>query len=93
MRQATTNLRNRPPARPPPPPLQVTVASVEDDGLTVTCSRQVKIVADCGIAACAGQSYDLIALPVSTVHRAERNCCTWRLLLLLLLLLSTDITQ
>ena len=46
-----------------PPPPQVTVASVEDGGLTVTCSRQVKIVADCGIADCAGQQYDLIALP------------------------------
>lgn len=43
---------------------QVTVASVEDS-LTVTCSRQVKIVADKSIADCAGESFDLIALPVS----------------------------
>ncbi|KAL4429574.1 hypothetical protein ABPG77_008623 [Micractinium sp. CCAP 211/92] len=41
---------------------EVTVASVEDS-LTVACSRQVKIVADKSIADCAGESFDLIALP------------------------------
>lgn len=46
------------------PPLQVTVASVEDD-LTVTCSRKVRLVADKSIQECAGDTFDLIALPVS----------------------------
>jgi 4-methyl-5(b-hydroxyethyl)-thiazole monophosphate biosynthesis len=40
---------------------QVTVASV--DGLQVTASRGVKLVADARIADCAGQTYDCIALP------------------------------
>ena len=40
---------------------EVTVASVND--LTVTASRGVKITADAQISACAGNSYDLIALP------------------------------
>ncbi len=40
---------------------EVTVASV--DGLQVTASRGVKIVADTGIGDCAGQTYDCIALP------------------------------
>ena len=39
----------------------VTVASV--DGLQVTASRGVKIVADTLIADCAGTAFDLIALP------------------------------
>ena len=46
------------------PSLQVTVASVEDD-LTVTCSRKVRLVADKSIQECAGDNFDLIALPVS----------------------------
>lgn len=37
-----------------------------EDSLTVECSRQVKIVADKSIADCTGESFDLIALPVST---------------------------
>jgi hypothetical protein len=40
------------------------VASVEDD-LTVTCSRKVRLVADRSIKECAGETFDLIALPVS----------------------------
>ncbi len=39
----------------------VTVASV--DGLQVTASRGVKIVADTRIGDCVGQTYDCIALP------------------------------
>ena len=42
----------------------MTVASVEQD-LQVTMSRQVKIIADKAIADVAGESFDLIALPVS----------------------------
>ena len=45
----------------------VTVASVEDD-LQVSMSRQVQIVADKLIHEVAGQSFDLIALPVSSVQ-------------------------
>jgi len=40
---------------------QVTVASV--DGLQVTASRGVKLVADTLIADCAAETYDLIVLP------------------------------
>jgi 4-methyl-5(b-hydroxyethyl)-thiazole monophosphate biosynthesis len=40
---------------------EVTVASV--DGLQLTASRGVKIVADAKIADCTGQTYDCIALP------------------------------
>lgn len=40
---------------------EVTVASV--DGLQVTASRGVKLVADRLIADCSGDTYDLIALP------------------------------
>jgi protein deglycase len=39
----------------------VTVASVGE--LQVTASRGVRLVADCPIANCAGEAYDLIALP------------------------------
>ena len=42
---------------------EVTVASVSDE-LTVTCSRNVKLVADKRISDCAHSEYDLIALPV-----------------------------
>ena len=41
---------------------EVTVASVGET-LQVTASRRVRIVADKRISECAGQSYDLIALP------------------------------
>ncbi|KAI7840257.1 hypothetical protein COHA_006039 [Chlorella ohadii] len=41
---------------------EVTVASVEDS-LEVVCARQTKIVADKSIGECAGESWDLIALP------------------------------
>ncbi len=41
---------------------EVTVASVEAT-LQVTASRGVKLVADALIADCAGETYDLIALP------------------------------
>lgn len=40
------------------------MASVEDD-LTVTCSRKVRLVADRSIKECTGETFDLIALPVS----------------------------
>lgn len=40
---------------------EVTVASV--NALQVTCSRGVKLVADCLIDQCEGKEYDLIALP------------------------------
>lgn len=39
------------------------MASVEDD-LAVTCARQTRILADRSIKECAGESWDLIALPV-----------------------------
>ncbi|MCJ7738090.1 MAG: DJ-1/PfpI family protein [Anaerolineae bacterium] len=39
----------------------VTVASVDD--IQVSASRGVKITADCLIADCAGQTYDLIVIP------------------------------
>lgn len=42
--------------------LSVTLASVEE-GLTITASRGVKLVADCLINDCPGP-YDMIALPV-----------------------------
>jgi len=42
--------------------VEVTVASVMEQ-LQVTASRGVKLVADVPIAACAGEVYDLIALP------------------------------
>lgn len=41
---------------------EVTVASVESD-LVVTCARKTKVVADKLISDCAGDQYDLIALP------------------------------
>lgn len=53
----------RPSPRPAPCRAQVTVASVEED-LAVTCARQTRILADRPIAECAGESWDLIALPV-----------------------------
>ena len=40
----------------------VTVASVEKS-LQVTCSREIKVIADASIDDCAGQAYDLIACP------------------------------
>lgn len=40
---------------------EVTVASVSN--LQVTCSRGVKLVADCLIGECKGKTYDLIVLP------------------------------
>lgn len=43
---------------------EVTVASVEDS-LEIKCSRSVKVVADKLIGDCAGEEFDLIALPVS----------------------------
>ena len=54
---------------------QVTVASVEDS-LEVVCARQTKIVADKSIGECAGESWDLIALPVS--GEAGGVACTFR---------------
>ncbi len=48
------------------------MASVEDS-LEVVCARQTKIVADKSIGECAGESWDLIALPVSWGGR-ERGC-------------------
>ena len=45
--------------------VEVTVASVMEQ-LQVTASRGVKLVADVPIAACAGEVYDLIALPGGT---------------------------
>lgn len=51
------------------------MASVEDD-LTVSCSRGVKLVADVGIANCAEESYDLIALPVSVKMAWWQICRT-----------------
>ena len=41
---------------------QVVVASVES-GLQLQASRGTRLLADCRIDACVGQSYDLIALP------------------------------
>lgn len=42
--------------------VDVTVASVED-GLTVTCSRRTKIIADALLADVAAQDFDLVVLP------------------------------
>ncbi len=39
----------------------VTIASV--DGLLVTCSKGVKLTADCLVSECVDKSYDLIVLP------------------------------
>ncbi|KAG1677249.1 hypothetical protein FOA52_013448 [Chlamydomonas sp. UWO 241] len=41
----------------------VTVASVMPGSLQVKCARGTNIVADCMIAECANQTFDLIALP------------------------------
>lgn len=56
----------------------VTVASVES-GLQVSMSRNVQIVADKAIQEVAGESFDLIALPVSCPLSpcwAYLHCCT-----------------
>ncbi len=42
---------------------EVTVASVGLDGLQITASRGVKLVADKQLEECRAQTYDLIALP------------------------------
>ncbi len=52
---------------------KVTVASVESD-LTVTCSRNIKIVADELISQAADRQFDLIVLPVRT--EACMTACT-----------------
>eukprot|EP00871_Galdieria_phlegrea_P005250 jgi/Galph1/5726/GphlegSOOS_G4407.1 len=41
---------------------QVTVAAVGEE-TTVTCSRQVKLVADCLLSSCMNHVYDLVVLP------------------------------
>lgn len=72
-------------AAPNPTPLtQVTVASVEGD-LAVTCARQTRILADRPIAECAGESWDLIALPVcggpwGWGSRGGLGCRAWSVL-------------
>lgn len=54
---------------------EVTVASVESS-LTVTGSRQVKLVADKSIQECAEESYDLIALPGGMPGAERLRDCT-----------------
>ena len=56
---------------------EVTVCAIEDDGRTeVTCSRGVKVVADCNVKEVAGRGapndWDLIAVPGGEDHRNSR---------------------
>ena len=54
---------------------RVVVASVQ--GLTVTCSRGVKLVADCLIEDCAQESFDLVVLPggmPGAEHLRDSDC-------------------